>query len=487
MRDERLGFYIDGTPLVVADWSASASWLGGWATADLLAWPSSTARSKAVQEAPLDVYRSDGSLFWSGPLALDGDVDDDGLHLSADGPVRNVAAVRQRLFYLSADTSIFVPSENDPFDFPSNKNIAVDATPGALRFKREAATFALSDLTGLAAWVPGDVITAVEATLRKSATFGSTELRWRSFTGPQGALTLVAQTDLGAANPDGTVLTITGFGEDGAEVSMRQTAAATPTAIDRAWLTNVAVRGRATGRVFSLAQVFADAFSVDGLESVVDPTGLANVMPLDWTEAHPALYEYLCRLGDWSWTIGAKDSAGRYVAHAGPWSDRITVDLAAGGRSDLAPLPRYSAASVSFERTNGTSDQVTVAAPANPLASGASRVADSDVHGVTLEGQQLDSGLATDVATTLAARYAEARYQGTVDVYEALDANESPIGPFDVFPGKVLTLRGHDPDVAAQRIYGVAWSKAGPARCDVGQEVNASTLIARAAAARKRG
>jgi hypothetical protein len=428
-------FTIDDKSVPLSSWQleAEADWGDRTLTGQV---PRSV--TLAEQGAPVKAWRSDGTLLWSGEMPLDPRPDGDVLFIRAEGFAENLAAQRTRMFYRKDGTDGWVNAEDEPHNYNVDEDVLdCEVRPTSLFLRwRKGETVNTGQSRGWLIWVEGSTITRY--TFTHIDNMGVTDNVWRIYraTGPAGGATQVADHSLlvGSANVAQNVSSA----EDELLIFYRRnggnhTAAQT----FKGRIVKLQIYGRTTSDTFSASDVVSDVGTNAGFDvSGVQSNSLA-VLPLDWTDPHPALLTFMAELTDWRWLLRGEEL--RFGPFERTWSLDTTTDAVA----TLEPEKRYRRVRIPFRNLAG------VMREGEAIAADTS-APDETWYGPALEDPQQNDTLAVSAAGLLADHMASRRVSGSVQIGKVRGVG--PASPYDVEAGDLLNMTDLAPDLGPQRI-----------------------------------
>lgn len=463
---------LDGKSLKAFDWQATADDRGGDRDANVKC-AASALPNTADQGSELVLEDSDGSYIWGGELVTRPYIHGGEAELVADGPVAQLERRADKLLYMTRDTSVFTPAENDPHNYneAGSKHFNVDEKKGALRYFIEEANLDLGDIAGLVAWYPGSELSRLQYDWTINAVLNNLQLRTASAVGPSGSLTVEGDQGLGGAT-SGSVSQNIDDGMDLVRLALRVDAGdVDPTTRRKVIAKNLRLWGRTTNEDYSATDVLADVAGLVGWNTDgITPSPLA-VLPLDWTDDQPrALMDYMADLLDWWWGISGKVS-GAWAVSAADYTDEWTVYEARNAALSQPPLHRFNRVVVPFEYVSGAPGTFEATPDDDPFPGQNYPFYAEDIS----DPQQTDQ-LAEAVATRLAPYYASERVQGNVDIISATSGGREQ-SPYRVRPGTLLNIPDHQPSIGAQRVVAVTYKPAKQVTLELNDEVNITSLL----------
>ncbi|HET9672545.1 MAG TPA: hypothetical protein VFQ40_06820, partial [Actinomycetota bacterium] len=443
---------IDGRPVDLLDWQATveADWgersLVGKVLRDV---------SWAEQGAPVEIWRGDGTRLWSGELVQDPKDEGEILGLRAEGYASVLEANRTRLFYRIDGAGIagWVDGDSDPhaYDPVGGSMYDLSANPGSLvwKFGNNADAFSAGDLGRMVLWMEGTEITRYSFQVTTNVALTNWELRTRATNGPSGVVNDETNHSLNIGSPTTYARTLsvaTGF--DQLVFDVRATGAATPPTRRRVTVRSLKVYGRTTDDAFSVSQAASDVGGVSGLDVTGVRSNGLGVLPLDWTDSHPSLLDYLAELAGWRWMVRGDG------LHFGPYERSWTASTEHGAAAELEPERRFNRVVVPYRSVSGTYRESAPAEPTEDPYPGREVV----YHSEELEDPQPDGTLAAALAAAEVEYRAQARVRGRVELARVrLDG--APRDPLEVEAGDLITLTDLAPDLGAQRIRSITYAK----------------------------
>jgi hypothetical protein len=457
-----LDFEIDGRPVRMEGWQADAETDRGDRT---LTGRLPRSVTWASQGAPVVAWRRSGDAAWSGTLVADPRIVGDELVIRAEGHANEIASKRERMFYRIDGGEKWVDSASDPHSYAQSEKYDLHSGPGALVWKygNNADAFAIGDIAGFILWMEGALITRYSTLVTVSQNMGSWDLRTHSATGPTGTATLIGDHSL---NPPTTYAQNITTPEDALLFSVRCNTANTPGNRRRVRAGVIKVYGRTTDDTFSASDVVSDVGGNAGLDTSNVQTSSLAVLPLDWTEDHAALLDYMAELTDWRW-LALHDGL-----HFGPYERTWEAFTDIDGTPELEPERRYNRVVVPYRSVSGALLEA-VGTPATDPFPGQEIVLLVD----ELEDPQPDSTVADAVASTRAAYEASVRFTGRMTLSRVRYRGEAR-SPYDVTAGDLLSLPDLAPTVGSQRIRSVTYHPEDRATVEFGSGFNVVKALA---------
>jgi hypothetical protein len=445
-RGRSLGMYatIDGRPVEFLDWQATVE-------AD---WGERTLTGKVLREvtwaeqgSSVELWRGDGTRLWSGELTQDPKLEGPLLSLRAQGYAEWLAANRTRMFYRTDGASLFVDAEEDPHGYNESEKYDLIVRQGMLKWTwgDGDTTFQTGDVMTAVIWIEGGLITRYTFLADPSETLTNWEVRTVSATGPSGAFTALNDHSLNVASATYAVNIDDPTDLFGIRVRCNS-GPATPASRRKLKLTAIKIYGRTTDDEFTASEVAVDVAAASGVATDrVQANGL-SVLPLDWTENHPALLDYLVELTGGRWMVRGDG------LHFGPYERTWEVSTEDGANAEVEPERRFNRVVVPYRSLSGRLRETSPAVPETDPYPGE----EFTHYAEELEDPQPDAELATALAATTVEHLAAARITGRVDV-AACRLEGSARDPIEIEPGDLLNIT--DLRYPPQRIKAVTYAK----------------------------
>lgn len=458
---------IDGRPAPLIDWQADveADWGDRTLTGRL---PRFT--PWAAQGAPIKLWRSTGDLMWSGELTQDPKKEGDTWTVRAHGGAEVLAENRTRMFYRIDGSDGFVSAESDPHNIDLLSHALIDERTkrGRISFiTTPDKAYAVGDITAVVLWVEGGPITRVSYVITKSGNQSNMDIRTSQRTGPTGSATIVDELTMGSGTVSGSTHAFDmASPEDLIQFGLRAIGTFTPSIKQRFSLTQIKVYGRTADDAFSASDVAADVGGLSGLDTGGVRSNGLQILPLDWTDDHPALLDYMAQLTDWRWLVRGG------ALEFGPWERTWRAFTNRDASASLEPEPRYNRFPVRFEALSGVHREVVGEPSVDPFP-GEEVVA----PGVDLEHPQPDALLATAVAAAGAEHAAARNLNGSVELARVRDDRGGVHSPHAACAGDLLLMPDLHP-VPVQRIQSITYRPDDQATAEVGETFNPIHVIA---------
>lgn len=455
---------LDGNPIRMADWDATAAVNLGYDTAR-----GTVPRSDAVgarQGDVLTAYRTDASVMWQGRLVQPPRVREGIATLEAAGHGRRLRNAARPMLYQFTEIDAWVPADADPHRYTISEKFEMQINPGRMTFEIvKDETFAAGAKVRAVLWLEGNRISKVSYDWRLLNVAANFDIELLSGSGPGGTLTLEHTQNLGSTTSGTRTVNLTGSGD---LIALGLTAAgSTPSTKNKVTIDGIRVWGRTTADTYTSGEVAADIAAMTDL----DPSGVegtdANILPLLF-EVSPSQdrLDFLAALEDLRWLVLDDRGAGPWLDF-GPYDRTWRVTEERGAAYDLIDLERYDEVRVNFRAPTGRSRTITAEADAD--------LAFSNTYEFEWELPQANSGLASAVAERLVTRLSERRVTGSVEAREVTDEAGRYRAGHDVLPGDLLDL-ADQPDIGPQRIVRVAWREDG-VRLDLEADVDLTRLL----------
>jgi hypothetical protein len=466
-------FTIDGRPVPLGQWQLEA--VADWGDKTLTGQLPATVTS-ASQGAPIQAWRSDSSLLWSGDLTLDPRKEGDVLHVRAEGYAEKLAAQRARMFYRTDGMGEFVSSDSDPHVMQqANSLIDGDVRAGKIIWATTTdKAYAVADSTYFLIWKEGSPITRVSYKFGKTSSQANMDLRTNKATGPSGTVTFANDYATSSANGSTNAFNITSP-EDMILIALRANAVFTPTVRQKFWVTEMKVYGRTTDDAFSVSDVVADVGVNAGFDTTKVQANSLGVLPLDWTDSHPALLDFMSELTGWRWLVRGDE------LRFGPFERTWKVDTTTDAVASLEPERRSNRAVVPFRYLSGARGQAEASPEVDPLPG-----QEVVYWGPELPDPQQNATLASSAAGLLAEYMASRRVSGPVQIGRVRSA-AGTASPYDVEAGDLLEMTDLLPYLPAQRIRSVSYRPGEDVQVGIGETFNPLRIIAAARGREKRG
>jgi hypothetical protein len=470
-RTEPMALYatIAGLPVELEDWQFDSVVDQGYRTLTAKIPEGFTA---AEQQAPVRVWLANGHEMWAGRLALDPVADRGKLQIRAEGYAEDLSASQTRMFYASDGFADWSDKEEDPFAGTNNDKYDLIIRPGLTKWRHGTAdAFSTNDQSGIITWKQGGLITQYRFTVTTGASYSAFDMQSQRKTGPTGTNTDMISHSLAIAVP--TTYTHTpAEPEDALILRMRANTNAGAGTRRVVSLTNMRVYGRTLDDDFTLGEVVADVGSEAGFDvERVSPNGL-QILPLDWTDDHADLLDYMAELSDWHWEAWGTNASGDPILEFGPWTKTWTGSQGTGIRATVENRRRFNVVRVPFTYVSGAPATATATADPDPFP-GQEVILTAD----DLEDPQGSTLLPDTVAAQLVAYHSERHVAGRVEVGEVFTDQGRPTNGFELRPGHLLDITDRD-DLGPQRIMGVAFRQDGPPVVDLTDEFNVIRLLA---------
>lgn len=464
-----IGATLDGNPIELQDWQAEAKTDHGdtTCTGRVPRWT-----RNVEQGAPLVLWRQAGDPLWVGELVAPPRIDEDWLHVRAEGDARRLGT--DPLLYRLDGGDVFVEADSEPHEyvFAGSEGFDLNSKRSQLtwKFGDGNTAYAVSDRAGWVLWLEGAEITRYSLLVEVSANFNDLNLQVLSGVGPSGALTVEGTHTLalGGAGATATYATTLATPRDLLCIRANVTGAFTPAARRSVKVNRLRVYGRTTSDTFTLSDVVADVaalagFATDGIEA---HTLIA--LPLYWPDQdHAALLSYMAELADWLWMV----RAGALVFR--PYGFRTwECSTERGSVPNLEPEPQANTFTQPFRALSGRLRYATAAAVDDPFPGDVVPAPLPD----PLEDAQPDNALALAVAQARVAYEASYRESGTLDLGE-LRYRWALRDPNDIEPGDLLDITDR-PELGPQRITAVTYRHDAAPSVSLGESFNLmATLV----------
>lgn len=338
-----------------------------------------------------------------------------------------------RLLFQSRDYSSFQDGGEPPMNFtPFTEEIEGEVRPAALRWHLiKDFDYQTDDAYPLAAWYSGALVTRVAGDIARSDDVSDCALRVQSFTGPEGARTLLHDYSLSSGGPTSFDLDIADP-ENGVVFNVRFSADNTVAAHRYIRVRNLRVNGIADGDEMATSEVVAAIGQLLGYETRLHiDSSSVNALPFDLTTGTWSQegLSYMALLDDWRWLVLEDRGAGPILDY-GPWDRVWYVQRAENAVPDLRPLPLYDSVVVRYKAANGTLQQVEATAEVPGV---------SNVWYEDLTDAQPDDTLASAVAASLIAKLSVPRYAGSLTITGAMQSSGQG-NAYEVRPGDLVDV-----------------------------------------------
>lgn len=443
------------------------------------------------------VARSEGSVVWAGRMAQPPQLKDGIASFTAVGHNAKADQRGMRLFIQSADMSQWVPYDADPHNvaggakYDHSRKWNVETTNHAIRFSLDRnQSLATGDGASVIFYAEGVDIQRVKWTqdYNTADQFPKLEIKVQRANGPTGAATNVttggAPISLGSGNNGGTFdISHAITGQDLILLMANcNDGTFTPNADKMVWmLTQVRVNSSITSAdSYNASDVVTYIGGQLGWDTSGVTTSTFDVLPFDWENGSWLdAMTYVADLEDNFVRVG--DEAIEYDA----WGTRNwDVTQTGGANPDLQPKELSNQARVFYETGAGVSRKITRTTTDVGITDPLAAAGITNTIEATLEDRQRNSSLAQNVADKLVRRYARQRYEGTIDIVDAV-ANDGTDNPRLIRYGDTVTIQDWAP--AQNLVLRVVEVNQGPTSVTVGleQPVNLPALIAHTSSRRK--
>lgn len=411
-------------------------------------------------------------VLWEGRIALDPFLSEGKASITASGFRAMVEKAAGRLFYQSRDNSILVDESAAPHSYTGYKQeIGMQIGAGIVSFSiGSGVALTGGDAHGFVIWTPNSTISRFALTYQANKNGWSVQSM--GATGPDGTRTQIATDAM--ASGSGSIDRAIGGDYDLLALRCYDSTVTSPTTTEHVidW-TSLRINGIALGDTFSASEVVMDVGARVGYDtSGVKGNGL-NVLPIDHRDQWVGLLDYMTLLTDWHWEVYENRGSGPLLVFD-DWSDTWTVTKASDARLNLPSLEQFNRAITKYPTASGVPAEAEAFPATDPLKG---RYTNTVVEELT--DNQADATLAEAVAATNAERYAQTRYQGTIEVASAVD----PAGrrnPYGLRPGLTASVADYGPmQDLALRVYEVEYRPDG-VTLGIESPVSAAGLIANA-------
>ena len=453
--DSAIGWEIDGKPVrMLGDWQAEVATNWGERT---FTGTVSKDITWVDQGSTIIGWRRSGEPIWQGTVVAEPRIDGERLRIRGEGFARKLAENRTRMFYRIDGFAGWSDKEEDPYAGTNNDKYDLTVRPGILRWRLDPSdAFSTNDQAGFATWVEGGEITKYSFVVTTGASYGAFDLEYQRFTGPTGTKSTVNTHTL---NPVSSPITgtMTVSPEDAAVLRMIANTNAASGTRRVVTVTQGKLYGRTNDDNFSLSDVCEDVGQASGFGTDGVVSNALLILPLDWTDPHPGLLDYMTELADWLWMIRGQELIVKPYGQI--WETATDV----GAKPQLEPEPQANIFVQPYRTVSGTLRKSTATATTDPFPG-----QEIIVWGEELEDPQANSDLPDAVARSAVEFESSFRASGTVELTEVRLQGSVHL-PYDVEAGDQLQLTDLAPQLGPQRVEAITYRPNNHATATVGQ------------------